>query len=77
MPTCKISGEPSIVKTVHLMTDHGGNMRKVIKKTSTEKRPTRAERQNGAIELTASERRILQLIATGIEGEPDVLAGRP
>jgi len=64
------------VKTVHLMTDHGGNMRKVIKKTSTEKHVTKAARQNVAIALTASERRILQCVATGMEDEPDgVLAG--
>ncbi|MBV6822710.1 hypothetical protein [Pseudomonas sp. PD9R] len=64
------------MKTVHLMTDHGGNMRKVIKKTSSVKRSPTAKRQSVVTELTASERRILQFAAMGMEDEPDgVLAG--
>ena len=52
-------------------------MGKSIKKSPTRKRSSTPERKQVAVELTASERRILQLIATGIEGEePNVLAGR-
>lgn len=51
-------------------------MRKVIKRSSSEKRPAKAARRNDAIELTDSERRILQFVVTGIEEEPEgVLAG--
>ena len=53
-------------------------MGKLIKKSPTRKRSSTPERKQVAVELTASERRILQLIATGIEGdEPSLLAGRP
>ncbi|MNT73391.1 hypothetical protein D3C71_1427390 [compost metagenome] len=51
-------------------------MRKVIKKPPQKKRSPSVANRNVALELTASERRILQLIVTGIEEEPDgVLAG--
>jgi len=51
-------------------------MRKVIKKPPSRKRSPSMEKRNVALELTTSERRILQLIATGIDEEPDVvLAG--
>lgn len=51
-------------------------MRGVIRNPHIKKRPSSQENKPIKIELTASERRILELIATGIEGEPDVLAGR-
>lgn len=52
-------------------------MRKVIKKSSSRKRASAVDSKNAAVELTASDRRILQIIATGTETEePDgVLAG--
>ncbi|MGW8465291.1 hypothetical protein [Pseudomonas sp. CLCA07] len=76
--TCQSRREPSILKTVQYMTNDGGKMGKPIKKSPTRKRSSTPERKQVAVELTASERRILQLIATGIEGEePSLLAGRP
>jgi hypothetical protein len=59
------------------MTNRGGNMRKVVKKSSSRKRSPAADNKNVAIELTASERRLLQIIATGTETEEPagVLAG--
>lgn len=50
-------------------------MRKLVKKSSSRKRSPTADYKNGTTELTASERRILQLIATGIEEPDGVLAG--
>ncbi|WP_148058580.1 hypothetical protein [Pseudomonas frederiksbergensis] len=66
------------MKTVQLMNDDGGNMHGVIRNPRIKKRSSAQENKPVKVELTASQRRILQLIATGIEGEPDVLAaGRP
>lgn len=52
-------------------------MSKVNKKSPTRKRPpSRAGSRHMPVELTASERHILQILATGIDGEePNVLAG--
>jgi len=58
------------------MIDNGGKMRGVIRTPRIKKRSSTQESKPIKVELTASERHILQLIATGIEGEPDVLAGR-
>lgn len=58
------------------MIDNGGKMRGVIRNPHIKKRSSVQEKKPIKVELTASERRILELIATGIEGEPDVLAGR-
>ncbi|MGF6125804.1 hypothetical protein QF019_000993 [Pseudomonas frederiksbergensis] len=54
-------------------------MRKVIKKSPTKKRSSETEDKPPAAELSANQRRFLQiLVEGGIEGEPDVLAaGRP
>lgn len=53
-------------------------MGKLMKKSPTKKCSSAAERKQVAVKLTASQRRILQIIATGIEGEePSLLAGRP
>jgi hypothetical protein len=66
------------LKIVQYVANNGGKMGKVIKKSPTRKRSSTPERKQGAVVLTASERRILQLIATGIEGEePSLLAGSP
>lgn len=59
------------------MTDNGGNMHGVIRNPYIKKRSSAQENKPVKVELTASQRRILQVLATGIEGEPDVLAGRP
>lgn len=65
------------MKTVQLMTNKGGEMRKMIKKSSSRKRSPATENENVVAQLTDSERRLLKIIATGIEGEePNVLAGR-
>ncbi|MBV4463974.1 hypothetical protein AB7M29_002035 [Pseudomonas sp. F-14 TE3623] len=53
-------------------------MRKVIKKSPTRKSSPPTENKTIAVELTASQRRILQVVATGTETEePSLLAGRP
>lgn len=53
-------------------------MRRTIKKSSTRKGAHVAQSKAVAGELTASQRRLLQLLVTGIEGEePNLLAGRP
>lgn len=51
-------------------------MRKVNKKSPPRKSASSAENKPVAVELTASQRRLLQFVLTGIEDEPDgVLAG--
>lgn len=53
-------------------------MRKVIKKSPTKKSSPTTENKPIAVELTTSQRHILQVIATGTETEePSLLAGRP
>lgn len=52
-------------------------MSELINKSRAKERSSATERKQIALELTASQRRLLQILATGIEGEPDVLAGRP
>jgi hypothetical protein len=65
------------VKTAQLIIKTGGNVRKVIKKSSPKKRSSETEDKPPAAELSANQRRFLQiLVEGGIEGEPDVLAGR-
>lgn len=65
------------MKTVQLLTDNGGSMHGVIRNPRIRKRSSAQENKPVKVELTASQRRLLQVLATGIEGEPDVLAGRP
>ncbi|PWK30107.1 hypothetical protein C7534_13026 [Pseudomonas sp. OV226] len=53
-------------------------MRKVIKRSATRKSSRTTEDKTIAVELTASQRRLLQILVTGTEGdEPSLLAGRP
>ncbi|MGL6241896.1 hypothetical protein [Pseudomonas sp.] len=53
-------------------------MRKVIKKSPARKGSRPSETKAIAVELTDSQRRLLQILVTGIEGEePSLLAGRP
>lgn len=53
-------------------------MRKVIKKSPTRKNSFTTENKPIAVELTASQQRILQAVVTGTEiEEPTLLAGRP
>jgi|CXWL01.2.fsa_nt_gi hypothetical protein len=67
-----------MVTTVQLVTSNGGNMRKVIKRASTRKSSRTTEDKTTAVELTASQRRLLQILVTGTEAdEPSLLAGRP
>ncbi|MBK5550324.1 hypothetical protein JFU49_08565 [Pseudomonas sp. TH03] len=65
------------MKTAQLMIKTGGNMRKVIKKSPTKKRSSETENKPIAAELSANQRRFLQILVEGIEGEPSLLAGRP
>jgi hypothetical protein len=52
-------------------------MGKSSKKSPTKNRLPALERKKIALVLTDSQRRLLEILATGIEGEePDVLAGR-
>ncbi|WP_223547497.1 hypothetical protein [Pseudomonas sp. A-B-19] len=53
-------------------------MRKVIKKSPTRKSSRLTEKKTAAVELTASQQRLLQILVTGIDGEePSLLAGCP
>lgn len=66
------------MKIVQLITNSGGKMRKVIKKSPIRKSSPTTENKPIAVELTASQRRILQVVAMGTETEePSLLAGRP
>ncbi|MDZ5434027.1 hypothetical protein T3H00_15310 [Pseudomonas fluorescens] len=52
-------------------------MSKSSKKSPSKKHSSALVRKQTALVLTDSQRRILQILATGIEGEePNVLAGR-
>ncbi|MGB8921828.1 MULTISPECIES: hypothetical protein [unclassified Pseudomonas] len=51
-------------------------MRKSVKKSPTKKRSIKTEDKIVSSELSANQRRFLQLLITGIEDEPNVLAGR-
>ncbi|TPG80326.1 hypothetical protein EAH78_03700 [Pseudomonas arsenicoxydans] len=63
---------------VQLVTSSGGNMRKVIKRSSSRKSSRTTQDKTIAVELTASQRRLLQILVTGTEAdEPSLLAGRP
>jgi len=53
-------------------------MRKVIKRSSSRKSSRTTQDKTIAVELTASQRRLLQILVTGTEAdEPSLLAGRP
>ncbi|MGE8151497.1 hypothetical protein ACQKP5_09650 [Pseudomonas vancouverensis] len=66
------------MKIVQLLIISGGKMRKEIKKSPTRKNSRSAENKTTSVKLSASQQRLLQILATGIEGEePDLLAGRP
>jgi hypothetical protein len=58
------------------MNNEGGSMRKSVKKSPTKKRSIKTEDKIVSSELSANQRRFLQLLITGIEDEPNVLAGR-
>lgn len=65
------------MKIAQLMINSGGKMSKSSKKSPTKKSSSALARKQTALVLTDSQRRILQILATGIEGEePNVLAGR-
>jgi hypothetical protein len=65
------------VKNVQLMTNSGGVMKKIKKKPlPSKKERALSGKQLPVGELTASQQRLLQLLITGIEDEPNVLAGR-
>jgi hypothetical protein len=60
------------------MINTGGNMRKVMRPSSTKKRSSEAQKKPVTKELSSNQRRFLQVLITGVEGEePDLLAGRP
>jgi hypothetical protein len=58
------------------MINEGGNMRKSVKKSPTKKRSIKTDEKFISSELSANQQRFLQLLITGIEDEPNVLAGR-
>ncbi|UUT14171.1 hypothetical protein NQ186_08285 [Pseudomonas zeae] len=64
------------MKTVQVMINEGGNMRKSVKKSPTKKRSITTDEKFISSELSANQQRFLQLLITGIEDEPNVLAGR-
>ncbi|WP_213937605.1 hypothetical protein [Pseudomonas sp. dw_612] len=64
------------MKTAQLMIKTGGDMRKAIKKSPIKKRSSETQNKPVTAELSANQRRFLQILVEGIEGEPDVLAGR-
>ena len=51
-------------------------MRKSVKKSPTKKRSIKTDEKLIPSELSANQQRFLQLLITGIEDEPNVLAGR-
>ncbi|WP_285416970.1 hypothetical protein [Pseudomonas sp. efr-133-TYG-5] len=51
-------------------------MRKSVKKSSAKKGSIKTDEKIVSSELSANQRRFLQLLITGIEDEPNVLAGR-
>lgn len=51
-------------------------MRKSVKKSPTKKRSIKTDERLVSSELSINQQRFLQLLTTGIEDEPDVLAGR-
>jgi hypothetical protein len=57
------------------MINEGGSMRKSVKKNPTKKRSIKTDEKLSS-ELSANQQRFLQLLITGIEDEPNVLAGR-
>jgi len=65
-----------MVKTAQVMINEGGNMRKSVKKSPNRKRSTKTEGTIVSSKLSANQQRFLQLLITGIEDEPNVLAGR-
>ena len=64
------------MKTVQVMINEGGSMRKSVKKSPTKKRSIKTEEKIVSSGLSANQQRFLQLLITGIEDEPNVLAGR-
>lgn len=58
------------------MINEGGLMRKSVKKSPTKKRSIKTDEKLISSELSTNQQRFLQLLSTGIEDEPDVLAGR-
>ncbi|MGP6430757.1 hypothetical protein [Pseudomonas paraglycinae] len=68
----------SIVKKAQILINQGGNMRKEIKKSPRKKKAHAIRGESDPAVLTASQRRLLQIIATGTAiDEPSLLAGRP
>ncbi|MEO3725397.1 hypothetical protein ABHN98_12705 [Pseudomonas syringae] len=64
------------MKTVQVMINEGGLMRKSVKKSPTRKRSIKTDEKLISSELSTNQQRFLQLLITGIEDEPEVLAGR-
>ncbi|MCP1483735.1 hypothetical protein CQ009_20280 [Pseudomonas sp. MYb2] len=64
------------MKTVQVKINEGGSMRKSVKKSPTKKRSIKTDEKLISSELSANQQRFLQLLITGIEDEPNLLAGR-
>ncbi|MCX4217142.1 hypothetical protein [Pseudomonas sp. B26(2017)] len=66
------------MKNAQILINQGGNMRKEIKKSPRKKKAHAMREDSNLTGLTASQRRLLQIIATGTAiDEPSLLAGRP
>ncbi|AUG97591.1 MULTISPECIES: hypothetical protein [Pseudomonas] len=66
------------MKNAQILISQGGNMRKEIKKSPRKKKVHAIRGESDPTVLTASQRRLLQIIATGTAiDEPSLLAGRP
>ncbi|WP_157720677.1 hypothetical protein [Pseudomonas granadensis] len=62
------------MKIDQLITNFGASMSRVRKRPSVAMIRSVKNRKSVEPELTASQKRLLQLLATGIEDEPSVLA---
>jgi hypothetical protein len=51
-------------------------MRKSVKKSPTKRRSIKTDEKLISSELSANQQRFLLLLITGIEDEPDIIAGR-
>ncbi|RIJ08981.1 hypothetical protein DXT77_18640 [Pseudomonas sp. 91RF] len=66
------------MKSAQILINQGGNMRKEIKKSPRKKKAHAMKCDSDLTVLTASQRQLLQIIATGTAiDEPSLLAGRP
>lgn len=64
--------------SAHLLTSEGESMRKVVRKSPIKKEVREPVEKLERLELSANQRRFLQVLETGTDvNEPSLLAGRP